>query len=143
MEAPASASPSNRITSQEWTWVQNLIRDVQREEMCDAFAKNLWQWDLVVKQFRRVEFARIICGAPTKSDFEAQAICLHALIATGRFLALEARKFTGPELGKFGVTQEQIEADVASLEQSLRERHHAIPESELKAVREKIFGVAA
>jgi hypothetical protein len=111
--------------------------------MCDAFAKNLWQWDLAVKQFRRVEYERIVLGEPTKTDWECQAICLHALLALGKLLLLEAKKITDPELKKFGVTRKQIESYVGELEQSLREKHHAIPESSISRVREKIFGGAA
>ncbi len=143
MEVPASAVPSNNISAQEWAWVQALIQDVQRQEMCDAFVKNLWQWDLVVKQFKKVEHEYIILGSPTDTDWKSHEICLHALLAIGKFLALEAKKLTDSELATFSVTREQIEAYVAELEQNFREWHHGIPEHDLNRVREKIFGVTS
>lgn len=135
--------PASSITPQEWAWVQELIQEVQRQELREAFAKGLWEWDLAVRQFRKVEMRRVITGPPTEADLLHHAVCLHALLALGKVLILEARKFSDAELTVFGVAHGHIAAYVAELEQSLREWHHGISEAELNAARLRIFGAAA
>jgi hypothetical protein len=135
--------PAGSITPQEWDWVQELIQEVQRQELREAFATGVGSWDLAVRQFRRVEMRRIITGTPTEKDRLHHAICLHALLAFGKVLVLEARRFSDADLAGVGIAQDQIAAYVAELEQSLREWHHGISEAELNAARQRIFGAAA
>ncbi len=135
--------PANSITPQEWAWVQELIQEVQRQELREAFAKGLWEWDLAVRQFRKVEMRRMTLNSPAEADLLHHAVCLHALLALGKVLILEARRFSDAELAAFGVSHEHIVAYVADLEHSLREWHHGISEGELNAARQRIFGAAA
>ncbi len=132
--------PIDSITPLEWAWVQDLIQEVQRQELGDAFARNLGEWDLAVRQFRKVEYRRIILGSPTEDDFLHHAACLHALLALGNILLMETRKFSDSDLTALGIARQTVAAYVAELEQSFREWHHGISETELNAVREKIFG---
>ena len=130
------------ITPQEWAWVQDLIQDVQRQELCETFAKSLFEWDLVVRQFRKVEYKRIVIGSPTENDWLCHSVCLYALLAFGKLILLQSRKISDAELKALGVTRDEIVAYVEELEQSSRERHHGITEAELSTVREAIFGGA-
>ena len=44
------------------------FKDVAREEESDVFAQKLFQWDLAVKQFRKIEQKRIILSTPKEID---------------------------------------------------------------------------
>lgn len=135
--------PADSITPQEWAWVQDLIQEVQREARCEVFGKRLWEWDLAVRLFRKVEYRRIILGNPTENDWLHHAACLHALLAQGHVLRLESQELSDADLNALGRTREQIAAGVAELEQSLREWRHGFSERELAEARRKLFGVAA
>jgi hypothetical protein len=113
------------------------------EGLAKAFATGVGSWDLAVRQFRRVEMRRIITGSPTETDRLHHAICLHALLAFGKILILEARRFPDADLAAVGIAHDQIAAYVTELEQSLREWHHGISEAELNDARQRIFGAAA
>jgi len=128
------------ITREEWAWVEDLIKDVGREEEGDLFAQKLFQWDLAVKQFRKLEQKRIILGTPTEIDLQFHALCLHGLLTIGRALVITSKQFNAEELVKFQVRHDQIEAYVEELEQSFREWHHGFTEDELARVREALFG---
>jgi len=130
------------ITREEWEWVEDLIKDVAREEASGLFAQTLFQWDLAVKQFRKVENKHISRGTPKPDDLHFHALCLHALLTIGRALVIESRRFKPDDLAKIQVKHEEIEAYVEELEQSLREWHHGFTEGELAKVREAVFGEA-
>jgi transcription termination factor NusB len=132
-----------RITQEEWVWVRGLIEDVARDDARIRFVQALFQWDLAVKQFRKVEQKRIIHGAPTAVDFHFQALCLHALLAIGRALILESKRFDPADLERLQIKNEEIESYVEELEQSLREHHHGFRADELDRVRRKVFGCAS
>ncbi|MEQ1853120.1 MAG: hypothetical protein ABMA01_16195 [Chthoniobacteraceae bacterium] len=131
------------ISREEWTWVEDLITDVAREEQSGLFAQKLFQWDLAVKQFRKIEMKRIILGTPGTIDLHFHALCLHGLLAIGRALIIDSKRFTSEELTKFQIKHEEIEAYVEELGQSLREWHHGFNDAELKRVRETVFGAKA
>lgn len=135
--------PQENITPEEWAWVRDLIQDVQQEEQRDSFVKSLIEWDLAVRQFRKVEMRRIILGSPMESDILHHALCLHALLAIGNALLLEGRKFSDEQLSVFKVSVSQVAAYVAELEQSFREWHHGVSETELAKTRQSIFGAAS
>ena len=116
------------ITREEWVWVEDLIKDVAREEESNLFAQKLFQWDLAVKQFRKIENKRIILGTPKPIDLQFHALCLHALLTIGRALVIESKRFQGEDLTKFQIKHEEVEAYVEELEQSLREWHHGFTE---------------
>ena len=69
------------VSHEHWEWVRGLIRDIDREEKRDEFLKLLFQWDLAVREFRKVELAAMILGQPNEKDFQFHAICLHSLLA--------------------------------------------------------------
>ncbi len=131
------------ITREEWAWVENLIKDVARDEQSGLFAQRLFQWDLAVKQFRKMEQKRIILGSPTQVDFDFQALCLHGLLAIGRALVLDSRRFRAVDLEPFQIKHEEIQAYVEELEQSFREWHHGFTTADLDRVKQAVFGGAA
>jgi len=131
------------ISEEEWAWVQGMIRDLVREESRDLFLKSLFQWDMGVREFRKVEMKRIIHGEPSARDLENHAICLHILLAIGRSVAAASRDFTTEELAENRVSHDQIEAYVQELEQSYREWHHGLTDKEVEEAERKIFGAAA
>ncbi len=133
----------DNITREEWAWVEGLIKDVAREEESDLFAQKLFQWDLAVKQFRKIENKRIILGPPKPIDLQFHALCLHGLLTIGRALIIDSKQFKSDDLVKFQIKHEEIEAYVEELEQTLREWHHGFTENELKQIREAVFGAAS
>jgi len=143
MSATPELFPQENITPEEWAWVRDLIQEVQQEEQRDSFVKCLFEWDLAVRQFRKVEMRRIILASPTENDILHHALCLHALLAIGNALLLEGKKFSDEQLAIFKVSFNQITAYVAELEQSFREWHHGISETELAKSRQAIFGATA
>jgi hypothetical protein len=124
----------------EWDWVQGLIREVEREAERDEFAKQLFQWDLATRAFRRMEARRFANGEPSSEDLEHHAICLHMLLTIGRALAARVRDFKATELLVFRVTREQVEGYVADLEQDYREWHHGHAVADVDAARMKVLG---
>src|SRR5436190_13702947 len=110
MSAMNTVSKGDSITPQEWLWVQELIAEVQRQERREAFAQRLGQWDLAVRQFRKVEQRRFVDGSPSEEDLNYHAVCLHALIDVGENLAEEAQRFTDPELAALKVRRVEITA---------------------------------
>src|SRR5260221_645167 len=98
------------ITPQEWQWVQELIAEIQRQERREAFAQTLGQWDLAVRQFRKVEQRRFIGGSPTEEDLRYHAVCLHDLLSVGHNLMRHAGQFTDQELLSLNVRREEIAA---------------------------------
>ena len=137
--APAQAG----ISAEEWAWVEGLIRDVSREEQANLVARKVFQWDLAVQQFRKVEHERIVLGSPTPTDFGGHARCLEGLLMIGRALVLACRQYPPQELARFGIRHEEVEACVGALEQSFREWHHGFTEERLEQVRKAVFGVKA
>jgi glutamate synthase domain-containing protein 3 len=131
------------ITQEEWAWVNDLIEEVRRETERDAFARQLFQWDLAVRQFRKLELKRMFQRPPTPTDLHYHGMCLHALLAIGHALVIESRKFQPTELKHFNLQHEQLEAYVEELEMSLREWHHGFTEERLAEVRNKVLGCAA
>src|SRR2546422_11779055 len=105
------------ITPQEWRWVQELIADVQRQEQREAFAQTLGQWDLAVRQFRKVEQRRFVEGSPTEEDLRYHAACLRALLAVGHNLVRHAQRLTDQELAALNVRREEVGACVEEIKQ--------------------------
>jgi hypothetical protein len=132
-----------RISREHWAWVRGLIRDIEREEQRDEFLKQLFQWDLAVREFRKVEMSLMIMGQPDENDFHCHAICLHSLLALGHSLAMLSAEFNPAELAHCRVEHPDIDAYVEELEQSYREWHNGFSVEEIKAAEVKIFGGAA
>lgn len=131
------------VSREEWKWVEDLIADVARDEQSGLFAQRLFQWDLAVKQFRKIEMKRIVAGVPSPIDLRFHALCLHALLAMGQALVVDSNRFKAEELANFQIKHGEIEAYVEELEQSLREWHHGFSDAELNRVRETVFGAQA
>lgn len=142
MNATQSSFADPEISREVWAWVRELIRDVEQDAEREAFLKKLFQWDLAVRQFRKLETARLLLQPPSPVDLENHAICLHALLAVGGMLRQEARKFKPEELERFQVREEDIEAYIEDLKQSLAEWHHRFSNAELQAAQARIFGGA-
>lgn len=140
MNAMQSTFGDAFITREEWTWVEELIRDVERDHLKEAFAKRLFQWDLAVQQFRKIEQRRLLLQPPTQDDLRYHAICLHALLAIGNALVIQARSFKPEDLATFDVRHAEVEAYVSELNHTLNEWHHGFSKAELEAARNHIFG---
>jgi len=143
MATVARAPGQAGFSTEEWAWVEGLIRDVSREEQTDLVARKVFQWDLAVRQFRKVEHERIVLGTPVPADLEGHARCLEGLLMIGRALILACRQYTAEELRRFGIRHEEAEACVAALEQSFREWHHDFSQEHLEEVRNALFGAKA
>lgn len=124
-------------------WVHGMIRDIVREETCEEFLKNLFQWDMAVRQFRKTELKRIIIGNPSQHDLNFHALCVHALLAIGRSLLVESRNFDQSELAKNNISHDHIESYIEELEQSFHEWHDGSTAEKVKAAEAKIFGAAS
>ncbi len=131
------------ITKEEWQWVRELIQDVDQDTRRDQFVRTLFQWDLAVRQFRKVEQKRVISQTPSEEDLRNHALCLHALLALGHALVAESRKFNPDQLEQFAVKHADIQAYVEELEQSYREWHHGFTVGEIAEAQKKIFGATA
>lgn len=134
---------TEHISQEEWQWVHDMIRDIEREEQRDQYLSSLFQWGLAVRQFRKVEIKRMILGNPDEADFDYHAMCLHALLAIGTALKMNVGQFEREDLIKFHVEPEHILCYVQELEQSFREWHHGFTPQELGAAKAKIFGATA
>src|SRR5260370_7824267 len=88
-------------TEEEWAWVEGLIREASREEQTDSLARRVFQWDLAVRQFRKVEQERMVLGSPTATDLEGHARCVEGLLMMGRALVLACKQHPPGELGPF------------------------------------------
>jgi len=135
--------PAVNLTEQDWKHVRELIEELNRDEACQDFLKGLFQWDLVVKSFRKTENRRMIFADPTKEDLRLHAMCLNALMAIGNALVIQAKEFSPEELAKHNVAHEQIEAYVEDLAQRYREWHHGFTTDEVEGLRRKIFSCAS
>jgi len=134
-----AVAPPGR-TEEEWAWVEGLIREASREEQTDSLARRVFQWNLAVPQFRKVEQERMVLASPTATDLEGHARCLEGLLMIGRALVLACKQHAPEELGRFGIKHQEPEACVAALEQSFREWHHSFSEEHLERVRQALFG---
>lgn len=128
------------ISAEQWEFVRNLINDIARAQKRDEFVGSLFQWDLAVRQFRRVELNRVILGDPDKRELDLHAVCAHLLLGIGHALKMLSDDFTDEELAAFAVTRGQIAAYVEELEQSFREWHHGLTPEEVRAAEVRIFG---
>lgn len=131
------------ITAREWAWVRELISQVQRDTQREAFAYACGQWQLACRQFHRTYLAQVAVAEPTPAEWAALDACQQALLERGRKLAAQLETFSDAELARQGLTRGQILAEFRLLERDWESRHTEIPESELKAAREGIFGAEA
>jgi hypothetical protein len=135
-------SDTVNVSREHWAWVRGLIRDVEREEKRDEFLKQLFQWDLAVREFRKAEMSLVIVGQPDSGDFHCHAICLHSLLAMGHSLLLVGEEIDLTKLAHFREEHAHVGAYVEELKQSFREWHSGFSMEEIKAAELKIFGGA-
>ena len=83
-----------QFSSQDWAPVRQLIEEVQEQEKQEQFAATLFQWDLVVRFFRRVEKTHMLDREPTQQDLQYHKAFLNALLSVGQFLAISAEKLS-------------------------------------------------
>src|SRR4051812_19689326 len=100
-------SETEAITIAEWGWVEGLIREVSREGESTAFARKVFQLDLAMRQFRKIEHKRIVIGSPTAAHLDLHARCLEGLLTIGRALVLGSGQFQPDELARFGINHEE------------------------------------
>ena len=134
-----AATPAG-ITAHEWAWVRALIQDVMREREREDFVTAYAEWNLAIRQFRKIEDERIILNEPTAEDLLEHEACLAGLVEQGRNLVRQATKLTDAELAALHIARENLEAGLWSLQQDWDVRHHQFSEAELEAARRKIFG---
>ncbi|MDQ3622749.1 MAG: hypothetical protein M3463_09700 [Verrucomicrobiota bacterium] len=142
---------TEQISSKEWEVVCELIQEVEQDQNREVehdknrvtFIKNLTEWQLATRFFRRIEMKRILLAEPDEKDLRLQAICLHALLTMGKALLSWSKDFPHQELRLLNIAPEDIAASVEALKLSLRERHHAFSESEIRHAQSVIFGGAA
>ena len=140
----SDVSNESAISPEVWTWVQELIADVHsddRSQDARALVREIHNWAMTVRAFRRVEQTRITCAeTPSPLDLQLHEVCLYDLLMKGKTYLVQAEEF-GDELFKLGVNISTVGATVAALEQSLREWHsHGFTPTEVEAARNAIFG---
>src|SRR5437588_1381048 len=112
MAATEQSSDNEAITLAEWAWVEGLISEVSQEGESNAFARKVFQLDLAMRQFRKLEHRRIVLGPPTATDLDLHARCLEGLLTIGRALVLRADQFQPAELVRLGIKHDEIAACV-------------------------------
>lgn len=147
MHDPASrtASPSGELCAQDdavWSFVRQLISDVEREQQQEAFTQRLVAWHLGVRAFRRAEDEQMHLQVPSAVARRFHKVCLSSLLSMGHALVLASKAFTPEELSRFNVTHEAIEAYVDDLEESQREWSHDLAPERVAEVQRAIFGAA-
>jgi hypothetical protein len=143
MSPDIASPPADAFTAHDWQTVRRLIREVDRPETRASFARTLFQWDLAVIVFRKIEHLQMAAETPDDTDTQLHAACLLRLLAIGQSLAARAQGFHTEELSRFGVSHDQIAAYVEELERSFRELHHGFSESDITQARLKLFGIPA
>jgi hypothetical protein len=141
MRKEPKSTSAEEITPQEWEWVQELIRGLERdgEDDCRRLVKSLLEWDSVVKAFRKTEIRRMVQRTPTQRDLELHGFCSHALLRAGRGILLHAREKEA-RIDELGYRLEDIAAYVEELEQDLREWHtHGLTDLEVAKAEKVIF----
>ena len=134
--ASATADP---ISSQEWTAVRDLLRDLKAEEDREHLALLYGQWRLSVRAFRRVEARRMTAMQPTETDLLFHKACVTDLMSFGTLLQLFAKEHAGEELARHGVLREVIEAVLRDLHNTFDEWHAQIPQDRIDRLSAAIF----
>ena len=132
-----------QFSSQDWAPVRQLIEEVQEQEKQEQFAATLFQWDLVVRFFRRVEKTHMLDREPTQQDLQYHKAFLNALLSVGEFLAISAEKFSNEDLKPFRIGKEDLLAYLRELEHSYSEWHGELSDARRQDLSQKIFGGAS
>lgn len=139
----ANAATPAEITAHEWAWVRALIQDVMREREREDFVTAYAEWNLAIRQFRKIEDERIIFSEPTPEDWQEYDACLDGLLQQGRKLVAQSRSLSDQELTAVNVRRENVEAGLWMIEREWRIRHEPVPEAELAEARRRVFGAEA
>lgn len=133
-----------QISREDWAPIQALLEEVQEQERQEHFVAALYQWDLIVRLFRRIERERLIDRPPTKTDLRYHKFLLHTLLGIGNFLEIQAARTPSDELKKnFGIRREDLAAYLRELEDTYNEWHGEIEPRRLEDLKAAIFSVKA
>jgi hypothetical protein len=124
---------------QDWAPVKDLIEEIQQQEL---FAAAFFQWDLVVRYFRRIEKAHFLDQEPVPDDLRYHKAALLALLGVGQYLMLASDRFSDEDLVSFGITKENMLAYIRELEHTYIEWHGELNDETRADLNQRIFGGA-
>jgi hypothetical protein len=132
------APPSN-ASAPEWTFVQELLHDLQAGEHREELAYLYGQWRLSIRAFRRVEWRRMTAMEPTESDLLFHKACVTDLMSFGTLLQIAAEQQPAEELAPSRIRLEVISAILRDLHNTFDEWHAQIPAARVDALAAAIF----
>jgi hypothetical protein len=139
----SSPEQTGASTADDWQAVQTLIEEIGQDQNQDLFKRSLVEWQLAVRQFRKVELHQMVLREPDETDLRFHAICLRSLLAMGETLEVWSRSLDAEALADIQIGHDDIRALVEDLKLGLREWHHSYPPEELKRLQNIIFGGTA
>ena len=128
------------ISTQDWAPVKDLIEEIQQQEL---FAAAFFQWDLVVRYFRRIEKAHFLDQEPISDDLRYHKAALLALLGVGQYLMLASDRFADEDLAPFAINKEDMLAYLRELEHTFTEWHGELSEKRCPEITGRIFGALA
>ena len=129
------------ISANEWTAVQDLLRDLQSEEDREHLAYLYGQWRLSIRAFRRVEARRMTAIEPSEKDVLFHKACGTDLMNFGTFLQIAAQGHAPDELAKHGVRRDVMAVILRDLHNTFDEWHTEMPPDRLDCLSAAIFDV--
>lgn len=133
---------SEPVSTQQWEFVQGLLRDLEAEENREALGSHFGQWSLSIKAFRRVAALRMTLIEPTELDLLFHKACVADLIAFGTILDIAAATHRNEDLAKHGIDRNVIKAVLADLQNSFDEWHGQVPPHRIKELQQRIFNAS-
>jgi hypothetical protein len=127
------------ISTQDWAPVKDLIEEIQQQEL---FAAAFFQWDLVVRYFRRIEKAHFLDQEPVSDDLRYHKAALLALLGVGQYLMLASDRFSNEDLIPLAISKENMLAYIRELEHSYIEWHGELSDETRAELNRRIFGAA-
>ena len=120
--------------------VQELIREVGRDEKDDRAVSAIYQWHAAVKIFRMVE-RHAISDQPTPSEanLRLHSTSLHLLIGVGQLLREPFARVPDEKRALLNFTLADLEAFISELKHTLSEWHHEVPVQRLDELSGQIF----
>jgi hypothetical protein len=131
--------PHISTSTQDWAPVKDLIEEIQQQEL---FAAAFFQWDLVVRYFRRIEKAHFLDQAPISDDLRYHKAALLALLSVGQYLVIASARFSDEDLVAFAISKENMLAYIRELEHSYIEWHGELSDETRAELNRRIFGAA-
>jgi hypothetical protein len=131
------------ISREDWTAVQNLIKEVNLKEHASAFAASVAIWDAAVHLFRRLEQEHLIEQTPTETDLDYHKGLLHLLLGVGHILKVRAASFRPEVLKEFNLRREDVQAYVRELEMTLSDWHGEHDTAKIAALEKELLSDCA